>query len=62
MRGRSSRLVTQMYFEGEALNEKDIFFQRAPGKDGLLARYGVPSGQQEVKALVAVWNIVLIAG
>jgi protocatechuate 3,4-dioxygenase beta subunit len=64
VKGRASRLVTQMYFEGEALNDKDIFFQRASasGKDGLLARYGAPSGQQEPNALVAVWNIVLIAG
>jgi protocatechuate 3,4-dioxygenase beta subunit len=62
VKGRASRLVTQMYFEGEALNDKDIFFQRAPGKDGLLARYGAPSGQQEPNALVVVWNIVLIAG
>ena len=62
VKGRTSRLVTQMYFEGEALNEKDIFFQRAPSRQGLLAHYGAPSGEQKSNALVAVWNIVLMAG
>jgi len=62
VKGRASRLVTQMYFEGEPLNDKDLYFQRAPGKDGLLARYRAASGAQEPDALVAVWNIVLIAG
>ncbi|MBI5258571.1 MAG: protocatechuate 3,4-dioxygenase [Burkholderiales bacterium] len=64
IRGRHSRLVTQMYFEGEELNAKDRFFDRLSpaGKEGLLARYGTPSAQHEPNALVAVWNIVLIAG
>lgn len=64
MRGRDSRLVTQMYFEGEELNTKDRYFDRLPpaGKEALLARYGARSAQQEPDALVAVWNIVLRAG
>jgi protocatechuate 3,4-dioxygenase beta subunit len=62
VKGRASRLVTQMYFEGEALNEKDRFLQRASRKEGLIAHYGTPSAQQEPNALVAVWNIVLVAG
>ena len=32
------------------------------GKDALMARYGTRSAQQEADALVAVWNVVLIAG
>lgn len=60
--GQTSRVVTQMYLEGEALNEKDRFLQGAPRKESLIAKYGSPSGQQEPNALVAVWNIVLRAG
>ena len=51
-----------MQFEGEALKDKHVLFPRAPGKDGPLARYGAPAGQQQPNALVALWNIVLIAG
>ena len=62
VRGRVNRLVTQMYLEGEALNDKDAILQGAPRKEGLISRYGAPSGQQESSALVAVWDIVLRAG
>ena len=62
VKGRASRLLTQMYLEGEALNEKDRHLQGASRKEGLIAHYGAPSGQQEANALVAVWNIVLMAG
>ena len=62
VKGRASRLLTQMYLEGEALNDKDRFLQGASRKEGLIARYGAPSCQQEPNALVAVWNIVLVAG
>ena len=57
-----NRLVTQMYLEGEPLNDKDAILQGASRKEGLIARYGAPSGQQELDALVAVWNIVLRVG
>ena len=57
-----NRLVTQMYLEGEPLNDKDQILQGASRKEGLIARYGAPSGQQEPNALVAVWNIVLRVG
>ena len=62
VKGRASRLVTQMYLEGEDLNDKDKLLQGASRKEGLIARHGGSSGQQEPNALVAVWNIVLIAG
>jgi protocatechuate 3,4-dioxygenase beta subunit len=64
VRGRESRLVTQMYFEGEELNAKDRFFERmsAGAKESVLARYGARSAPHEADALVAVWNIVLLAG
>ncbi len=62
IKGRASRLVTQMYFEGEELNDKDRILQGAARKEGLISRYDAPSGQQERNALVAVWNVVLLAG
>ncbi|MBP8310417.1 MAG: hypothetical protein KAY46_24280 [Burkholderiaceae bacterium] len=64
VRGRHSRLVTQMYFEGEALNASDRFFDRlsANGKQALLARWSAPSTKREANVLDAEWNIVLIAG
>lgn len=61
VKGRASRLVTQMYFEGEILNDKDKLLQDSSRKEGLIARYSAPSGAQESNALVAVWNIVLAA-
>jgi len=62
VKGRTSRLVTQMYLEGEPLNDKDKFLQGASRKEGLIAKYVPPSGQQESDALVGVWNVVLISG
>ncbi|MEQ1648938.1 MAG: protocatechuate 3,4-dioxygenase [Hyphomicrobiaceae bacterium] len=63
VRGRASRLVTQMYFEGEPLNEMDILLQRSwGGKETAIAHYVGSTGLPEPNALVAVWNIVLLAG
>ncbi len=64
IKGRTSRLVTQMYFAGEALNEKDKLFTSASidGRKSLLARYDAPSGKQERDALVALWDVVLSFG
>ena len=62
IKGRASRLVTQMYFAGEALNEKDKLYASSGGKETLTARYGAPSGKQERDALVALWDVVLISG
>ena len=64
IKGRASRLVTQMYFAGEALNEKDKLFtsSSADGRKSLLARVDAPSGKQERDALVAIWDVVLASG
>jgi protocatechuate 3,4-dioxygenase beta subunit len=60
--GRQHRLITQMYFAGEALNEADPFLQSAgAGKERLIVSLK-PAGPDlgpEPDALVAVWDIVL---
>lgn len=62
IKGRVSRLLTQMYFPGEALNEKDKLYANSTGKETLTARYDASSGKQERDALVALWDVVLISG
>lgn len=64
VKGRNSRLISQMYFEGEARNETDgLLRRRSPeSKATLISRYGQPSGQQEKDARVAQWDIVLAFG
>ena len=64
VKGKNSRVVTQMYFEGEKRNETDPLLKRrsAESKKTLISRYDAPSGQQERDALVAMWDIVLASG
>ena len=57
--GRTERLVTQMYFEGELLNDKDRLLQGAQRKDALIAKVSTPSANLEPDALVVSWDIVL---
>lgn len=59
VRGRKSRVVTQMYFEGEPLNAKDRLLQKAQDKETMMSRLVAPTARQERDALVAVWDIVL---
>jgi protocatechuate 3,4-dioxygenase beta subunit len=53
------RLVTQMYFEGEPLNEKDRLFKSAERPETLLTKLTRPSKDQDQTALMAAWDIVL---
>lgn len=64
VRGARSRLITQMYFEGEARNATDgLLSRRSPAsRQTLVARYVAPSGAQEKTALAAQWDIVLAFG
>ena len=61
--GKSNRLVTQMYFPGEPLNEKDLLLQglRA-NKEGAMAKLLAPTKEGEPDSLIAVWDIVLDKG
>ena len=57
---KKQRLVTQMYFPGEALNEKDFLLQDLrTSKDAAIARFLAPTKTFEADALVAVWDVVL---
>lgn len=60
--GRSARLITQMYFPGEALNEPDILFRDlgATARQALTASIAPAAGGLEPESLVARWDIVLI--
>jgi protocatechuate 3,4-dioxygenase beta subunit len=58
--GRVVRLVTQMYFAGEALNDADPFLQSAgAGKERLIVSLKPAGPDLEPDSLVAVWDIVL---
>jgi protocatechuate 3,4-dioxygenase beta subunit len=60
--GDVNRLVTQMYFAGEALNEKDPLLQGSWAKESLIAKVLPPTAQEEADARLVVWDIVLIQG
>lgn len=64
VRGKASRLVTQMYFEGEAANEADplLKLQEPEDRKTLIARPGTPTARQESDALAVSWDIVLAFG
>lgn len=64
VKGRNSRIITQMYFEGEAKNATDPLLKgrSAESKKTLIAVDGKPAGQQEKDARVATWDIVLAFG
>ena len=61
--GTSNRLVTQMYFAGEPLNDTDPFLQGAgANRERLIVPLGPPTQGLEPDARVAVWDIVLEQG
>lgn len=53
------RFVTQMYFAGEPLNEKDPLLGSASNKETLIVNLTAPTKDVEPDALIAVWDIVL---
>ena len=61
--GKVNRVITQMYFPGEPLNEKDLLLQSVrANKDGLVATVLPPTRDLEPDSLLVVWNIVLDKG
>lgn len=53
------RLITQMYFPGEPLNETDELLGSAEHKESIIAKVAPPSGDAEPGALIMTWDIVL---
>ena len=57
--GKVTSLTTQMYFEGEPLNEKDSLLSNTENKEALITRLRPPTKGMEPEALIAPWDIVL---
>ena len=60
--GRTDRLVTQMYFEGEPENERDRFLQSASRKELLIVGLLPPPPELEPESRLAVFDIALTRG
>ena len=61
IRGRSERLVTQMYFPGEALNERDFFLRNAAPRESVIAE-AIPRLSSDPAAAAFNWTVVLAYG
>ncbi len=57
--GRTGRVLTQMYFENEPLNDVDRLLLSARNQQALIAKYQPPTGEMEPVSLAAVWDIML---
>jgi len=56
-------MITQMYFPGEPLNDKDILLQNIrANKEGLMAKVLPPTSDVEPDSRIVVWDIVLDKG
>lgn len=61
--GKINRVVTQMYFPGEPLNDKDLLLQNLrANKDGVIAKVLAPTSDLEPDSRIVVWDIVLDKG
>lgn len=58
------RLITQMFFPSEALNEQDHFLQfvKGPYREAVIARLAPSTYEMDEEALSFVWDIVLLSG
>ena len=54
-----TQLTTQLYFEGEPLNEKDLLLKTTMNKETLITKLLPPTRDMEPEALMAPWDIVL---
>ena len=61
--GKVNRLVTQMYFPGEPLNDKDLLLQNLRNnREGAIAKVLPPTADVEPESRLVVWDIVLDKG
>ena len=61
--GKVNRLITQMYFPGEPLNDKDILLQGLRNnREGAIAKILPATADVEPESRLVVWDIVLDKG
>ncbi|MGH9905058.1 MAG: protocatechuate 3,4-dioxygenase, partial [Pyrinomonadaceae bacterium] len=61
--GTKDRLVTQMYFPDEPLNENDILFKElGSSKDAAIGKVLSPTKELEPDSLLINWDIILEKG
>jgi len=61
IRGRAERLVTQMYFPGEELNDSDILLRNADPRESVMAR-AIDRLSADPNAAAYAWDVVLNVG
>lgn len=57
--GPRDRVVTQMYFDGEPLNESDVLLQSSPNPATLVAAVADPTPDFEPESRIVKWDVVL---
>ncbi|HEX8457622.1 MAG TPA: protocatechuate 3,4-dioxygenase [Pyrinomonadaceae bacterium] len=62
--GKIDRVVTQVFFPNEPLNEQDSILQsiKGPHKEALIVKMMPPSKEMEADSVHAVWDVVLLKG
>lgn len=60
--GKQTRIITQLYFPNEPLNEKDSLFKGTKRVEALVAKVAGPEKGMEPEAKIAVWDVVLNRG
>jgi protocatechuate 3,4-dioxygenase beta subunit len=61
--GKINRVITQMYFPGEPLNDKDLLLQNVrSNKEALIAKVLPPTSDVEPDARIVVWDVVVDKG
>ena len=61
IRGRAERLVTQLYFPGEPLNQRDLILRTAEPRESVIAE-AIPRLSADPAALAFRWTVVLAVG
>lgn len=58
--GKVNRIVTQMHFSGEPLNDEDVVLKGAgANRERLIVSLQLPTSDLEPDSLMAIWGIVL---
>jgi protocatechuate 3,4-dioxygenase beta subunit len=57
--GTVGRIISQMYFENEALNDADKFLNSTRRRDELIATYRPPAEDMEPDSMVAIWDVTI---